>query len=70
MTKIIITDLTRFSKRDKVCTAGIDTGVCIRPMPYLKIRYCKKKNILPGAVLSVQFTDFKNVESPHNKRGR
>ena len=35
MSKIIITDLTRFKKGVEVCTAGTDiaTGACIRPMP-------------------------------------
>ncbi len=55
MRKIIITDLTRFSTDEKVCIAGIDinTGECLRPMPYLKSNRCAELNIQPGAVLKI-----------------
>ncbi len=48
--QIIITDLTRFSKKDIVCIAGInpESGECIRPMPYIKTERCKELGILPG----------------------
>jgi hypothetical protein len=51
---IIVTDLTRFTRPDIVCTAGIDitTGECVRPMPYIKTDECKRLKILPGAMLS------------------
>lgn len=69
MTKIIVTDLTRFKKQEIVCTAGIDihTGKCIRPMPYLKASDCKRLNILPGAVLSGEFTPPQQLHGPHQE---
>lgn len=65
--KIIVTDLTRFGNKDIVCTAGIDieTGRCIRPMPYLKMSECKRLNILPGSVLEGKFTSSKALAKPH-----
>ncbi len=65
--KIIITDLTRFVNREILCTAGIDTdtGACIRPMPYLNANRCKELNMLPGAILSAEFTTPADLESPH-----
>ncbi len=65
--KIIITDLTRFSKREIVCVAGIDieSGGCIRPMPYLKFERCKELNMLPGAILTGEFVPTPNIVSPH-----
>lgn len=67
MSRIIITDLTRFSNREILCTAGIDTetGQCIRPMPYLKTDRCRELNMLPGAILTGDFTRPQNVEAPH-----
>ena len=67
MSKIIITDLTRFSNEEILCTAGIDvdTHKCIRPMPYLKTDWCKKSNILPGTILTGDFSDRNNTEIPH-----
>lgn len=67
MSRIIITDLTRFSNREILCTAGIetDTGQCIRPMPYLNANTCKELNMLPGAILTGEFTKPQHVESPH-----
>jgi len=66
---IIVTDLTRFSRSDIVCTAGIDrkSGECIRPMPYLQSARCQELNILPGAVLSGDFTASQNLEGPHQE---
>jgi len=67
MSRIIITDLTRFSNRNILCTAGIDTdtGECVRPMPYLDANKCKKLNMLPGAILTGDFTKSTNIELPH-----
>ncbi|GAB6141922.1 hypothetical protein JCM14076_26510 [Methylosoma difficile] len=69
MRKIIVTDLTRFSNEDIVCIAGIDidTGECIRPLPYLPISECKRLNILPGAVLSGKFNTCPTIELPHSE---
>ena len=69
MSKIIITDLTRFKKGVEVCTAGADiaTGACIRPMPYLKMADCEKHQILPGAILSGEFVPIKGLTGPHQE---
>lgn len=66
--EIIITDLTRFSNQDIVCTAGINpiTNECIRPLPYLPIKECRRLNILPGAVLQGNFT-AKPLTAPHTE---
>lgn len=66
---IIITDLTRFSDGNpKICTAGIDhdTGECIRPMPYLPFTECTRLRILPGGVLTGDFTPSKG-SAPHTE---
>jgi hypothetical protein len=68
--EIIITDLTRFSnKPDIVCIAGInpESGECIRPMPYIKSERCKELNILPGSVLSGNFTRPPKIDTPHGE---
>lgn len=67
MTQIIITDLTRFSNREILCTAGIDTetGQCIRPMPYLRAARCRELNMLPGAILTGDFSRPLGVDAPH-----
>jgi hypothetical protein len=51
--KMIVTDLTRFSKPDTVCVAVIDleNGNCMRPMPYFSNETCRKLNLQPGAIL-------------------
>ena len=69
MARIIITDLTRFSNGEIVCTAGTDIAsrACIRPMPYLKTADCVGLNILPGAVLSGEFTPKKDLNGPHQE---
>jgi hypothetical protein len=69
MSKIIITDLTRFEAADIVCTAGTDmeSGACIRPMPYLKTAFCKKLGILPGAILSGDFKVKRGATGPHRE---
>ncbi len=64
---IIVTDLTRFSKDDIVCIAGIDvkSTQCVRPLPYIKKATCKKLKILPGAILEGKFTKPKSIDKPH-----
>jgi hypothetical protein len=66
---IIVTDLTRFANQTIVCTAGIDTttGECIRPMPYLKDSECKRLKILPGSLLTGDFTPAPNLSGPHQE---
>jgi hypothetical protein len=66
---IIVTDLTRLTRQDIVCTAGIDArnGECIRPMPYLKDTECKRLNILPGAILTGDFTRGRGLTGPHQE---
>ena len=66
MMEIIITDLTRFSRHDIVCIAGINpiTNECIRPLPYLPTTECHRLNILPGAILEGNFT-AKPCKPPH-----
>lgn len=67
MRKIIVTDLTRFNKPDTVCTAGIDvdTGECLRPMPYLSSASCAELNLQPGAILKGDLTLHLNASKPH-----
>ena len=65
---IIITDLTRFQPGNPdVCTAGIDreSGECIRPMPYLKFTRCMELGILPGGILTGEFSPAPNRTAPH-----
>ena len=67
---IIITDLTRFKAGNpNVCTAGIDreTGECIRPMPYLPFTECMRLGILPGGILTGEFTPSKTRTAPHTE---
>jgi hypothetical protein len=67
---IIITDLTRFKKDNPdVCIAGSDvnTGECIRPVPYLTEARCQELNILPGAILTGEFIRMPDVEGPHQE---
>jgi len=67
---IIITDLTRFKPGNPdVCTAGIDraTGECIRPMPYLTFTQCQELGILPGGILTGEFTPAPKRTAPHTE---
>jgi hypothetical protein len=66
--EIIITDLTRFSRQDIVCIAGINpkTNECIRPLPYLLTSECRRLNILPGAILEGNFTS-RPCSEPHTE---
>lgn len=67
MTRIIVTDLTRFRNPDFVCTAGVtDEGTVIRPMPYLKIRKCRELNVSPGAILVARFRSLREAP-PHTE---
>jgi len=66
--EIIVTDLTKFTNEEIVCTAGIerDSNECIRPMPYLKRNYCEAKNILPGSVIHFDGNFVKSLNpKPH-----
>ena len=69
MQKIIITDFIRFANPKIVGTAGIDltTGQCIRPMPFLNASFCKSLNIVPGAILTGEFTPVQNPAAPHQE---
>jgi len=66
---IIVTDLTRFAKDDIVCIAGIDvkSEQCIRPLPYLPKKECRRLKLLPGAILEGKFTRPKGVAKPHTE---
>ncbi|ALU42187.1 dual OB domain-containing protein [Pseudoalteromonas rubra] len=67
MREVIITDLTRFSSDENVCTAVIDinTGECLRPMPYLKSSRCQELGIHPGAILKGNLSLQPDRENPH-----
>ncbi|MQA66490.1 MAG: hypothetical protein GEU76_11425 [Alphaproteobacteria bacterium] len=67
MGKYIVTDLTRFSNPNIVCTAVIDmaTGECLRPMPYLDSKLVAKLNMHPGATLEGEITLVEKADNPH-----
>lgn len=67
MREVIITDLTRFSSNENVCTAAIDvnTGECLRPMPYLKSSKCEELGIHPGAILKGDLNFNTYNTNPH-----
>lgn len=67
MSKYIVTDLTRFSNSEIVCTAVIDTDTrqCLRPMPYLRSEDVQKLNMHPGAILDGEITLKRDVHNPH-----
>lgn len=67
MTRIVVTEITRFANRDIVCSAGIDTesGRCYRPIPYLNSARCRELGMVPGAVLSGQFAPSPEAAEPH-----
>lgn len=70
MRTIIVTDLTRFGEdKDILCMAGIDinTGECIRPMPYLKIATVEKYQILPGFKLNFDSSPKLDATRPHSE---
>lgn len=66
---IIVTDLTRFNPANrKVCIAGYEDGryeQFVRPMPYLSVDICERKNILPGAILRGDFSRVPGTTKPH-----
>jgi hypothetical protein len=70
--RIIVTDLTRFNRKDLVCLAGLteDGQHCIRPMRaakpgYVEFASCKKLNVLPGTILDGDFTMPHHIAPPH-----
>lgn len=67
MTRIVVTEITRFANREIVCSAGIDlaTGQCYRPMPYLRSARCRELGMVPGAVLSGEFSAAQDATAPH-----
>ena len=67
MGRYIVTDLTRFSNPEIVCSAVIDmdTGQCLRPMPYLKSDIVQNLNMHPGAILDGNITLKRDVHNPH-----
>lgn len=67
--RVIVSDLTRFANKDIVCTAVIDldTGECLRPLPYFPIINCKEWNIQPGAILEGFITLDSEATSPHQE---
>lgn len=67
MGKYIVTDLTRFGTEEDVCTAVIDmeTGECLRPVPYLKNEKVKELNMHPGAILEGEITKKSDAQNPH-----
>lgn len=67
MTRIIITEITRFSNPDIVCCAGISTldGTCMRPIPYLNAARCRELRLAPGAIMSGTFMPAPAADAPH-----
>lgn len=64
---MVVTDLTKFNNQGLVCTAGTDTesGVCIRPMPYLSRDFCRDRAIVPGTLLTADFAHHPDAREPH-----
>ena len=69
MGKYIVTDLTRFTNRERVCVAVIDmeTGRCLRPKPYFKSEGVEKLNMQPGAILQGDITLRADAKNPHTE---
>ncbi len=67
MARIVITEITRFSNKDIVCSAGIDmdSGRCYRPIPYFNSARCRELGMIPGAVLTGHFSPSPEVTEPH-----
>lgn len=70
--ELIVTDLTRFKNKDILCMAALtfDGQQCIRPMRnalpgYLRYDECKRFGVLPGTILTGEFTPTENAEAPH-----
>ncbi|WP_447502703.1 hypothetical protein, partial [Aeromonas caviae] len=49
--------------------AGIDieTGSCIRPMPYIRFENCEKLKIIPGSIIEGKFKKSPNPTGPHTE---
>lgn len=63
----IITDLTELHD-NKVCVAVIDieTGACLRPLPYLSLAECQAQDLRPGKVVTFgRITTKPDIELPH-----
>lgn len=69
MKKIIVTDLTRFANPNICCLAGIDmeTGECIRPLPYLEKNSIISCDIKPGTILRGNFDPCHTIVAPHTE---
>lgn len=67
MVRYVVTDLTRFSNQEIVCTAVVnaESGECLRPMPYLQSSRVEELNIHPGAILEGKITPNQSVNNPH-----
>lgn len=67
MRELIITDLTKFSNDTIVCIAAIDvnTGECLRPLPYIETAKCQELGIFPGAILKGDITLQADRKNPH-----
>lgn len=66
----VVTDLTRFREGNPdVCTAliHVDTGACVRPIPYLRYEIVKKLKIVPGALITGEFTPALIRFRPHTE---
>jgi hypothetical protein len=64
----LVTDLTRFKQGNpNVCTAllNMETGRCVRPMPYLTYDIMKKHGVVPGAKFDGNFQSRKDLTAPH-----
>ncbi len=77
--RLVVTDLTRFSNRDKVCLAGIDldTGACIRPLvekngknDYISFDGVKEHKVIPGSILEGDFVPVPGSAVPHSEDHR
>lgn len=65
----IITDLTEF-KDEKVCIAVIhsETGICIRPLPYLTLTDYDTQDLKPGKVIAFgRISQKPDLEPPHTE---
>jgi len=70
MGKYVVTDLTRFKEGSKdVCTALIDveTGACVRPIPYFTYERVKALGMIPGAVIEGEFISSAEAGKPHRE---
>ncbi len=63
----IVTDLTRFSNPSIVCIGVVDlnTGECLRPMPYRKTAWVESNSVQPGTVLEGDLEFKSDSVAPH-----